>query len=178
VKGKQKLASGKPCQESNLLKFTNRYECLEVGTETEVDLLHERLGHTNTVMIKNTMKNLNENVQLEDPKRKECICEPCVMGNSRRQPYPKTRRENPEVLQRIAADVQGPFPTKDIEGCHSNLKIVDVASGYIRIFMLPNKSSETVAKHFEDYILQMERRTGRKISLCRNRQRNRISRKL
>jgi hypothetical protein len=112
-------------------------------------------------MVKNTIKNLDENAHLEDSKSKGCICEPCVIGNSRRQPYPKGRRVKPQVLQRIAADIQGPFPRRDIEGCHLNLKIVDVAS---RIFMLPKKSSETVAKHFEDYILQMERRTGRKIS--------------
>ena len=178
VKGKRKLATGEICKKSNLLKFSNSFECLgteinasdmqtdEIDLETvklDLSLLHQRLGHVNNGMVKDTVANLNGNESVKNSKGNECICEPCVLQNSRRRPYPKTRHEKPKVLERIAADVQGPFSTKDIEGCHSNLKLVDIASGYTRIFMLPNKMSETIANHFKDYILQMERRTGKNI---------------
>ena len=178
VKGKRKLATGEICKKSNLLKFSNSFECLgteinesdmqtdEIDLETvelDLSLLHKRLGHVNNGMVKDTVANLNGNESIKNSTGNECICEPCVLQNSRRRPYPKTRREKPKVLERIAADVQGSFSTKDIEGCHSNLKLVDIASGYTRIFMLPNKMSETIANHFKDYILQMERRTGKNI---------------
>jgi hypothetical protein len=164
------VAHGKVCPDTNLLKFSEEndnkmvFEATNEETKLEIHptLAHDRFAHVNREMIKRTIEN--------NPKAPKilgninfCKCESCLLAKTRRGNYPKERHEKPDVLEVIAADIQGPFPLEDIEGNRWNLKVIDISSGYARLYTMPDKASTTVCANIKSFITQMERRTGKRV---------------
>jgi hypothetical protein len=55
-------------------------------------------------------------------------CESCDLGTSKRQPVSRASQSEPEVLEVIESDTQGPFPVKAIDGTCNNVKFIDANS--------------------------------------------------
>jgi len=70
------------------------------------------------------------------------------------------RRNNPterSPLEIIELDIQGPFRLKAHDGSSSNLKLIDKATGYVKMELIQSKSSSNMKAIFERYQKRMER---------------------
>ena len=79
-------------------------------------------------------------------------------------------RENPterKPLEIIELDIQGPFKIKAHDGSSSNLKIIDKATGYLKMELIKSKSSQEMKDIFERYHKRMERQSGKTIRRVR-----------
>ena len=72
-------------------------------------------------------------------------------------------RGNPterKPLDLIELDIQGPFRLRAHDGSRSNLKLIDKASGYVKMELIESKSANNMKTIFERYHKRMERQCG------------------
>jgi hypothetical protein len=60
-------------------------------------------------------------------------------------------------------DSQGPFRTIAYDGTNSNMKIIDIGSGYIEYTTAHSVGAKESLELFNSFLAKIERRTGRKL---------------
>jgi hypothetical protein len=80
---------------------------------------------------------------------------------------PKKGKSTPARMDILSGDIQGPFRITSSEGTTSNVKFVDSATKYVKMFGIADKSSTTVLSVFKPLLLRLERRTGDKCKYFR-----------
>ena len=71
-------------------------------------------------------------------------CDSCLAGGSKRKPFHKRTSQHFTYFgERLSSDLCGPFP-KSIRGCRYAMCIVDSASNYLWVKLLPTKESANV----------------------------------
>ena len=69
-------------------------------------------------------------------------------------------------MERVHSDICGQFPESQGNSIY-NLTFLDEATQYAYAISIPDKSSETVKKTFTDWVVKVERETGRKVKRLR-----------
>jgi hypothetical protein len=102
----------------------------------EVELLHKRLGHLSYSTIMNLLKhNAVDGIDVkqgdvEVAHMTECVCEACTLGKGTRARISSERSNKAEsALDRVWADLQGPFPESE-GGKKYLLLMIDEATRY------------------------------------------------
>lgn len=177
IKLKNEVVAGGRLTHENLLRFgsltdTKRATYQEIKQTSlsctscnKYDHLHRTLGHISECKVKETIK-ANNMATVPACGCQKKGCKTCLLMKTKKQNYPKTRSSHriPRTpLDRIAIDIQGPFPFDDIEGCRSNVKMVDVKTGFVVTRLIPNKLSSTITNCFDEFRKGLEKKTGHKI---------------
>ena len=93
-------------------------------------------------------------------------CIPCIQAKKTRKPFHKANRKVTRQLERVHSDICGQFPESQGNSIY-NLTFLDEVTQYAYAIPIPDKSSETVQKAFTDWVVKVERETGRKVKRLR-----------
>ena len=122
------------------------------------DLWHLRFGHASTTAL----RKLKQIKSIFDSAK----CIPCLRAKKIRKPFHASKRKVTQQLERVHSDICGQFPESEGNSIY-NLTFLDEATQYAYAISIPDKSSETVKKAFTDWIVKVERETGRKVKRLR-----------
>jgi hypothetical protein len=127
--------------------------------------LHARLGHVGDKVLRQTLKaTLGPSLVGSIP---HMLCEACECGKANRRNIPRKGKGNHDLLEVIESDSQGPFPVVAHDGTTSNIKSIDVKSGYLKMETLPDRKAATALAAFQRFKSRLERRTGKLINVLR-----------
>lgn len=100
---------------------------------------HERFGHADYQMMKDLQKYVS-GMKITSMTTPE-VCDPCRMGKSRRQPFPKeTTSRATKPGERIFVDIQGPLPAVSRQGNRHVIMWVDDATRFKFVYFMKRKS--------------------------------------
>jgi hypothetical protein len=121
--------------------------------------IHRKLGHVGEAMVERTIKAQDPNFKLI---KQTNICIPCIKGKLQKKNIPKTSGPR-EICEVIAGDEQGPFRIEGFHGTRYNVKFMDKASGYLKMFNVKDIKSSTLLDQFKPWLLRLEARTEKKV---------------
>jgi hypothetical protein len=145
------LACGDPEATAKLVKSTS-------SSTASLFTWHKRLGHPAWRKIRD-MSNGGLGITVSNPWDEPGHCETCDTVKSERQPLPKGSEKPKAPLQRVSMDLAGPFPP-DRNGNAYFLGVWDHFSRYGHVYLLPNKSGETVFRCFTNFQAFLGNQTG------------------
>ena len=101
------------------------------------------------------VKGMHINLSSAPPK-----CEPCILRKQTRTPVPKIREgvRSEGVLDVVYIDLTGPQSVQSANGFNYVMNIIDDASSFVYMYLLPLKSS--AIKALKEWIPLAERETG------------------
>jgi hypothetical protein len=164
------LATGKYDIKSGLLKMDSKVDYSSATEFIEnsptdnfagltMNQIHRKLGHVGKAIVQRTAANDNITIKHEP---KDCLCEYCIKGKMRKKNIPKNSSTR-EIGEVIAADEQGPFRIQGIDDTKYNVKFIDQASGYLKMFTIKDIKDATLLDKFKPWILRFEKRTGKQV---------------
>jgi transposase InsO family protein len=130
------------------------------SSSKNVVLWHRRLAHTGYSTIAHmsrrcVVKGLPAATLFEQQLKSTSVCAPCAVSKAARVPFPASDARASQPLERLHADIAGPFATS-AGGARYFTVIVDDYSGF-KIVAVHSKKSES-AQLVENTILQMQRK--------------------
>jgi hypothetical protein len=135
----------------------------EPGSMSTSINLHRSLGHAGKSWINRTIYNEGA---LGLPKRNielSSLCEICETTKGRQGKIPRTSNTKYLPGEAFSMDSQGPFRTIAHDGTTSNMKIIDMGSGYIEYSTVQGATANESLSLFNSFSAKMERRTNRKV---------------
>lgn len=125
---------------------------------SELQLLHNRLGHLNESSIKSAVRNgrLTINSVTYDKIRSQKLghCEACYRGKMRAFNNSGVTQTIYDVLSKICTDYKGPFKTACIHKDNGYIILTDQASHFIKIYPVSSRSQALDCfKHFMEHIV-------------------------
>lgn len=127
------------------------------------DVLHARLGHPGSLMLRRTMKSFPS---IKVVGRSDHLCDPCARGKSKRRPFGRVSKRKYDVLEVLSADIQY-FSTPSNDGTKANIKIIDHATKYLKTFLLKDRTALTLLEDLRPFIARMERQSGHLVKFIR-----------
>ena len=116
-----------------------------------MNLLHQRLGHTNF----NRVRMLVREIYGQKPPTTDDFCTACAMAKTTNKSYPKVARHKAtRVLERVSADICGPFATQTPHAERYFAIFVDDKTRYITVYLLQRKNQ--FVNVFLEYIAEAE----------------------
>ena len=115
--------------------------------------IHRRFGHCSEARLKKMAGRCNGFPKVpagfsHDP----TSCDSCLAGGSKRKPFHKRTSQHFTYFgERLSSDLFGPFP-KSIRGCRYAMCIVDSATNYLWVKLLPTKESANVREGLEEFL--------------------------
>jgi hypothetical protein len=125
--------------------------------------LHEAMGHPGDAMLKRSLPAITGLTVTEVPKENSQLCEPCVLGKSRRHNRIRKGTLPTGLLDVVEMDSQGPFPVVAADGSNGNVKCLDTYSGYCMMQNTYNCDSAQSLALLKSFQAKLERRTGKRI---------------
>jgi transposase InsO family protein len=133
-------------------------------------LWHARFGHLNydalSKLVDDEMVEGLSCSSQEFKAAKAAVCEPCMIGKSTRQPFPKNAVQSTEPLQLLHMDLCGPMHIPSIGNARYILTIVDDYSRFSIVKFLLHKSD--AAQLILDAIVLLQRQTGLQVKSIRS----------
>jgi hypothetical protein len=138
-----------------------------ISTRTpDLETWHRRLGHLNVRSIvemsdKQMVKGMHIDLSTEPAK-----CQHCILGKQTRSTVPKIR-EGPkaaEVLDIVYIDLTGPH-LQSANGNKYSMNLIDDATSLI--WAIPIKLKSAAVGVLKEWVLRVERETGRKVGIFR-----------
>ena len=128
-----------------------------------LELLHQRLGHASFERVRHICHQLSGH----KPRSEHKACEACAVAKTVNQPYPVIARHRAtKVLERVSADLCGPFATQTPHGERYYAIFIDEYTRYISVYLLKRKSDFQQA--FETYLAMAENaHQPRRLSILR-----------
>jgi hypothetical protein len=144
--------------------FSSSEDCNAVNAVVEVTQkeAHDRFGHPGDATLKQTIP-LVDGLKITSPENKkpqQMPCEPCIMGKMRLPNIPKHSKRTFKRLEMLSGDTQGPFRVMSNSGTRMNLKFVDSATKYAKMFEIADGTASTALFMFKSFLARLERRTG------------------
>jgi hypothetical protein len=118
--------------------------------------LHRLLGHAGKAWINRTIDNEGA---IGLPKRNielSSLCEICETTKGRQGKIPKASNTKYLPGEAFAMDSQGPFRTIAHDGTTSNMKIIDMGSGYIEYSTMQGATSKEALSLLNSFSAKME----------------------
>lgn len=92
-------------------------------------------------------------------------CEDCILGKSKKLPYPKGKHTSQSPLDYIHSDLWGPAPVSSVGGGRYYMSIVDDYSRKVWLFVLKEKSE--ACKKFKEWCCSVETEIGSAVKCLR-----------
>ncbi|KAG9221993.1 hypothetical protein CCMSSC00406_0009201 [Pleurotus cornucopiae] len=132
-----------------------------------MDTWHRRYGHAGIDRIRESFnKSLVDGGRVEGASSEE-KCVPCVHGKGTRRPFDADVVPSTEPLARVHTDLCGPMRVQGRGGFLYSMPIVDDGTSFTKQYYLKDKSAETTLKAMENYRVECERQTGKKLKVVR-----------
>jgi hypothetical protein len=146
----------------------SKSQTIEAQANATLDytLLHKSMGHPNEPVIQKTIEASQGDHKLSV--KPVIICPDCGLGKAyvghkcKSASTPIT-----EPMAVIESDTQGPFRINAVDGTKNNVKFLDVATGWLKINTIHNRSSKTILNCFKPWVARMEKQTGCKLKAVR-----------
>ena len=126
-------------------------------------MLHRSLGHAGESWINRTIENDGATGLPKRTLELSTVCEICATTKGRQGKIPKTSQTEYLPGEAFSIDSQGPFRIKAYDGTTSNMKIIDMGSGYIEYSTVQSANAKDALSLFNSFAAKMERRTNRKV---------------
>lgn len=144
----------------------------QLTNTVDTNLWHRRychLGSQNLDLLvhKNLVDGLSE---LKNKFVNDSLCEACILGKSRRQPFNKLGTRAKKPLELVHSDVCGPITPVTWDGNKYFVTFIDDYTHFTMVFLIRNKSEvfkkfetyyNTVTKHFNSNLLKLRIDNGR-----------------
>ncbi|CAL4064652.1 unnamed protein product [Meganyctiphanes norvegica] len=121
---------------------------------------HQSLGHCNMKDVMGLEK-VVDGMHISDATISKDPCEACVMGKQHNQISKKPDRKATKPFQLVHTDLTGYMGNRNIEGSHSNIEgakyvitFVSDFSGFIRVYMMKDKTGATAASAMEKFLAE------------------------
>lgn len=157
-------------QENNVFRLfirVKKKEALSADvTTTNLQCLHERLGHLNARDLKQLVdRELVAGVKLSGGGN--FFCEPCQLGKAHRLTF-KKKRETRSIKpgEVIHSDVCGPMSTESLGGARFFVTFIDEATNYKYVYLLKYKSD--VFERFKQYERAIANKFGENMKVLRS----------
>jgi histone deacetylase 1/2 len=122
---------------------------------------HRRLGHPSSFVVQQILRKNNIS---HSPEINPYVCDPCQLAKSHQLPYPISTSVSTVPLEQVFSDVWGPAPMS--VGKYSYyVSFIDDFSKFTWIYLLKKRSE--VYQVFLNFQALVERKFGRKLSLCK-----------
>lgn len=108
---------------------------LSASTTCNMELWHQRLGHSNIKTISSILKSCN----LPISNKPLSFCNACCFGKSHKLPFSSSTTEYSKPLELIHTDLWGPAPTHLNSGYLYYMNFVDFFSRFTWIYMMKKK---------------------------------------
>ena len=136
--------------------------CSVSKADGDFELWHSRLGHLGQKAMKHLVKEgvikADESVDLKS-------CKKCIMGKSKKLPFPKGRHTSRKVLEYAHSDIKGPAQPATLNGGRYFITIINDWSRKLWVKILKEKS-EAFA-YFKDWHIMVEREKGTTLKCLR-----------
>jgi hypothetical protein len=96
----------------------------------------------------------------------EGICKGCALGKNIKKPFPISNNRSKEILDLIHSDVFSPIPVKSLGGSLYYVIFIDDYSRKMWLYLL--KSKDEVFNKFQEFKVEIENLTNKKIKTLRN----------
>ena len=106
-------------------------------------MIHDTMNHSNQqalAQFKKTYPDAAQEITQRLPTQSRHPCVPCVLGKSKRAPFPSNNPPPLSPLDAVSTDTTGPITPTDIDGNRYLQIIVDAASGHTTGWPLKKKS--------------------------------------
>ena len=123
---------------------------------------HNRFGHPSNQKLQRTLDMVDgmDVIIPADVSQENTICEPCLLGKMVLPKIPKKSTRTFQRLEMISGDTQGPFRVVSHSGTNMNIKFVDTATKYAKMFEISDGTAATALSLFKPFLKRLERRTG------------------
>jgi hypothetical protein len=122
------IATGTYDPSTKLIKIDSE-NAFKAVTNDDWTTVNRKLGHVGSNMMKQTLKATTA-IQLKNS-FEVLTCEYCLTSKRKRAAISSGNHGNEkDILEVIELDAQGPFPVVASDGTTSNLKLIDVKSGW------------------------------------------------
>ncbi|KAI1005346.1 hypothetical protein K3495_g2868 [Podosphaera aphanis] len=139
------------------------------NSETELDILHRRLGHINhrdiNKLLKSGCTGFSINNKRTDPIGSKS-CEACLAGKMKEHFNKKTDSRESTILRRVHCDISG-IQSVSVRGYRYYLLVVDDATRMCWIRLLKTKEMIEVLSAFKEIKTEAELLSGNRITLIR-----------
>lgn len=106
---------------------------MKVGKPVNVDLWHQRIGHT----LDAKMNSIDFILNIA---RNKVPCDSCIRAKQTRLPFPISSTQTKSCFDMIHCDIWGRHATASTSGAHYFLTIVDDFSRGVWIYLMKHKS--------------------------------------
>ncbi|EEB88899.1 hypothetical protein MPER_13074 [Moniliophthora perniciosa FA553] len=132
-----------------------------------IDLWHRRSAHIAKERIKNA-QTLLDGLDIADlPLGNEHRCEPCILANHRKSPYPPSTENTTTPLYLLGVDIWGPSRVPSVGGNRYAMVLVDAGTAMKFCEPLPDRTAERTLKVLDDLKRLGENQTGQKLKRVR-----------
>ena len=168
----------KDAEGSVLVKSTRRPDGLFVAddpgqhrayhvTSLEMAEMHKLLGHANQQHIEAIIRRGNVG-GLHLKGSKDFSCSDCIRGKAKRTPQDTVAmRPAREIGEIVSGDLIGPIKIESLGGARYISVLIDHFSSYCSVKFLPNKGSDGVSKHVQEFIRFLERQGNITVKIFR-----------
>ena len=126
--------------------------------KVDVNLMHQRLGHTNTQTIEKMSASTKYDFNVVG---KKSFCDGCVQGKIAQTPHRKHEIRSTKPLQRLFVDLVGPVTTGFVHKYKYFMTVVDDYSRFC--FAEPLKAKSDAADQLSELILKLQRQLDRSV---------------
>jgi hypothetical protein len=134
----------------------------------DIETWHRRLGHAGMHRLDlMRRKNLVDGLDIVGPTSCDDKCEDCLVGKAVRRPFDAEVEREKEILERVHTDLTGPMRVTAKGGFRYSMPIVDGHTSLSKDFYLKNKEGQTTLDAMEEYRMQVEVETGKKVKRVR-----------
>ena len=108
--------------------------------------LHRCMGHVGVELINRTIDYRAATGLPDRHIELDCLCKVCETSKGRMGRIPKKSETKFLPGEAVAMDSQGSFRTRAFDGSNSNIKIVDMASGFIGYIAVAHRTSKALSQ--------------------------------
>lgn len=119
----------------------------------DLNLWHRRLAHNNYADVQKLVRDeLVTGLTLSSKQQPDPVCEPCLAGKMRANPFPPSSHVSTMPLELVHSDVHGPLPVRTHSGYCYWITFIDDYSRFRVVILLKAKSEAFAAfKRFKAY---------------------------
>lgn len=130
----QRLPSARP----------DNYALASYSLSPQTQIWHERMGHLSEAALKKLQK-MATGIDLKEPWKETCTCEPCVYGRMKETPHTGHVRRGEYPMELIHSDLAGPFPVTGYAGQRYWITFMDDFTRVSEVEALKSKNDAFVA---------------------------------
>jgi hypothetical protein len=119
----------------------SEYAHLTSTLPLDLSLWHRRLAHHNYADVRKMIREkLVTGMEINSSDKPDPICEPCLAGKMKSNPFPSTGNRAKEPLELVHSDLHGPLPVQSHTGARYWMTFIDDYSDFKGAVPLKKKS--------------------------------------